>query len=180
MFHPTFLYQITRFFPVTPPPGTPADCLRATRLVPTWVCALPLHSSTLLVTQKPFSLVIVLNDRLQHHILNHVNQNMFTLCKKTIIICWNIHSDSRFTSLSIAVMSFINRPVSNESVYHNAGKSLCKIFFCCVKGISQMQVRNEGKTHWRWRWLMLPSGAPLKLLHSSFRRPFNSSASAVE
>ncbi len=30
-----FLDQITRFSPVTPPPGTPADCVRATRLVPT-------------------------------------------------------------------------------------------------------------------------------------------------
>lgn len=28
-FYPTFLDLITRFSPVTPPPGTPADCVRA-------------------------------------------------------------------------------------------------------------------------------------------------------
>lgn len=31
----TFLDQITHFSTLTPPPGTPADCVRATRLVPT-------------------------------------------------------------------------------------------------------------------------------------------------
>lgn len=32
--HSPSLDQITRFSPETPPPGTPADCLRAARLVP--------------------------------------------------------------------------------------------------------------------------------------------------
>lgn len=49
-------------------------------------------------------------------------EHTFVLHKNTIKMCYNMHTDSRFKSLSTVIMIFTNRPLTNKSFDYNNSK----------------------------------------------------------
>ena len=155
MFHPASLDQITRFSPVTPPPGTAADCVRATRLVPTWACVLPLHSSLRDIYTSPTAAI---GDRSQQHMRTcSSEQKKFMIHKHTNKTC---HCYACFKSS--AAKRFRKRPLTNKSVRINNNKVFIalysfvvwKEFHICESGMRTKHV----DFNW-WCLQVLPSNS---------------------
>lgn len=121
------LDQITRFSPVTLPPGTPADCVRAIRLVPTWTHALAIDS-TLSVIHRFYLYVQSVIDH--SNIVCFINIYIHEIKKYQ-----NVHRGDGIESISIKVMRVSNRQ-NTVSIITSASISMLIILLLCERNFT--------------------------------------------